>query len=510
MDNGLQITNETRAMIRAMLADPEIRKAYNTSLGLTAYDLQPQAKSLFPVITPLRNQIPRNFSNVRGDVATHWKAITGINTGAMTAVVSEGRRGGSVTTATQLLQVSYATIGLEDQLTEEAFLAARGFDNLEAIVPRNLLWALMIQEEIQIMGGDNTLALGTTGTPTLTGSTTGGTLTNQTWSVIVVGLSFEGYQRALVNLNVPVPTITRTVVGQGAAIGPVTETVAGGVAQKSANATVATTGSTGSIAATWAAQTGAVAYAVYWGLSGAEVLGAITTINSYVITAAAGGSQTAASLPSADNSYYNNNPIGLDGIWTYINKNLGSYLSTFATGVAGTGTPLTSDGAGGVTELNTAFKSMWDNYRVSPDELWCNSQEIASISKLVISGGGAPLYRFVMDGLQGAAGSNDKNKINAGTIVGSIYNRYTMEGGREIPIRLHPNMPPGSIMGWTQNLPYPMSNVTNVLEVRGQRDYYAVKWPPYTRSDEFGVYSRETLVNYFPPSQMGLTNVAPS
>ena len=57
--------------------------------------------------------------------------------------------------------------------------------------------------------------------------------------------------------------------------------------------------------------TGALGYAWFWGAAGSEVLGAITTINSLVITANAAGTQTAASLGSSDNS---TNALVFDGL----------------------------------------------------------------------------------------------------------------------------------------------------------------------------------------------------
>jgi hypothetical protein len=51
---------------------------------------------MIPVITPLRNLIPRVKGN--GGTATNWKAITGINTTNVGLGVSEGNRGGAITT----------------------------------------------------------------------------------------------------------------------------------------------------------------------------------------------------------------------------------------------------------------------------------------------------------------------------------------------------------------------------------------------------------------------------
>ena len=142
------------------------------------------------------------------------------------------------------------------------------------------------------------------------------------------------------------------------------DTFGGGVAKGSANATVVTTGATGSINASVTPVTGALGYAWFWGAAGSEKLGAITTINSVVITSTASGTQTAASLGTNDNSA---NALAFDGlIYQAIISGSGSYIYTMASGTPGIGTPLTSDSAAGIIEIDTVLKSMWDNYRLSP------------------------------------------------------------------------------------------------------------------------------------------------
>src|SRR5258708_711521 len=59
--------------------------------GLTFYDLEVGAKLLFPVLTPLRNMIPRVSG--KGGIQAAWRAVTGINTTGMRIGVSGGNRG---------------------------------------------------------------------------------------------------------------------------------------------------------------------------------------------------------------------------------------------------------------------------------------------------------------------------------------------------------------------------------------------------------------------------------
>jgi hypothetical protein len=225
------------------------------------------------------------------------------------------------------------------------------------------------------------------------------------------------------------------------------DTFGGGVAKVSPNATVPTTGATGSISASVAAVKGALGYAWFWGAAGAEALGAITTINSVVIGAAATGSQTAASLGTGDNSA---NALAFDGLITQaIKTGSGASIYTMSSGVAGVGSPLTADGSGGVMEIDTVLKAMWDSYRLSPDTMWVSSQEALNVSKKILAGSQNSAQRFVFETAQDVVGG--------GIMVRTYLNRFSMQGGSVVDIKVHPNMPAGTILFTTRALPYPLA-----------------------------------------------------
>ena len=62
-------TQETLDLMKESLA-----KNVTISTGLTAYDLQAPAKNLYPIITPLRNSLPRVQRLNPGDAA-RWRTI---------------------------------------------------------------------------------------------------------------------------------------------------------------------------------------------------------------------------------------------------------------------------------------------------------------------------------------------------------------------------------------------------------------------------------------------------
>ena len=456
--------------------------------GLTFYDLELGAKFLYPVLTPLRNQTPRVSG--KGGIQAAWRAVTGVNTNGMRIGVSAGNRGGVQAVSTQDYTAAYKGIGIETSADFEAQYAAQGFDDVRAIAGKTGLEACMIGEEVMILGGDTSLALGTTPTPTLAAATTGGTLASATYSVICVALTLDGVINGSVSGGIQAQ-ITRTNADSS------TDTFGGGAAQKSTNATVAVTGPTGSMTASVASVNGALGYAWFWGASGSEVLGAITTINSVGITANATGTQAASSLPSSDQS---TNSLAFDGYLTQALKTgSNAYISRQATGTAGTGTPLTADGAGGVVEIDGALQNLWNNYRLSPDTIWVNSQEALNISKKIVAGSSNSAFRFVINA--------DQDMLGGGIMVRTYLNRFSMAGGSTLDIKVHPNMPAGTLLMTTKTLPYPMNGVGNIAQVRCRQDYYQIEWPLRARRYEYGVYADEVLQHYFPPSMAVISNI---
>lgn len=493
--NPQEVINATLALIKSAHQTPNeaLAKAWTQSgsavSGITAYDLEAGAKLLYPVITPLRNSIPRVSG--AGGIQANWRGITGVNTGNLSVGVGGGNRSGVMSSTTKDYIAAYRTIGLEDFATFEAELAAQGFDDLKARAVEGLLRSLMIGEEKVILGGNGSVALGITPTPTVATGTTGGTLAALAYNVICVALAFDGYQSGSVSGGV-VGAVSRTNADGS------TDAYGGGSAQKSAAGAITTVGTTSTISASVVAVKNAVAYAWYWGVAGSELLGAITTINSVLITATAAGTQNASVLSVADNS---TNTLLFDGLLSQINTTgSNSYSFTMATGTAGTGTPLTSDSAGGIVEIDNALKAFWDNYRLSPTKIYVSSQEMLNITKKILAGSATAAQRFVFN--------SDQGMLAGGAMVRSYLNKFAMDGAVEIPVKLHPNMPSGTIMFYCDSLPYPLSNVSNVLQIRARRDYYQIEWPLRSRKYEYGVYSDEVLQNYFPPAFGMITNIA--
>lgn len=491
------VTQETLDMVKGALSQTsnDISKSITTANGLAAYDLQAPAKNLYPIYTPLRNKIARVAGGV--GVATNWRQVRAILGSGFdnNGWIPEGQRSGRMSYTTAAKAANYITIGEEDSVTFEAVNAGKTFEDVRASMAIRLLQKMMLKEENAILGGNVSVALGTPGTPTLSAGGSGATLPALTYSVIVVALTQEGYYNSSLANGV---ATTQTVTGADGA----TYVVNGGSSNKSTNATQAIT--LGQVlSASVTPIVGAVAYAWFVGGAGSETLQAITTINSATFSAPLAGSRQAATAVTADKS---TNTTGFDGLlasaWA---TGSGAVQIVQATGTAGTGTPLTASGRGSIVEIDTMLQSMWDQYQLSATVIYCNSQEVKNITTKVIGTGNSALIR--MTDSNGGAGFGN---ITAGGLVANYFNPFMPDGGKLIPIRIHPKVPPGTIVAYCEDLPiyYQNNEVQNVAEIKTRADYYQIDWPIRTRQYETGVYAEEVLAVYCPFAVATLTNIA--
>ena len=490
--NIAQSTQETLGLMKESLA-----KNVTLSTGLSAYDLQAPAKNLYPIVTPLRNALPRVARHNPGDAA-RWRTITSIVGSGYDAMgwVPEGQRTASMSYSAQAQVAPYLTLGEEDTVTFEAEAASQGFEDLNATATLRLLQKTMRKEETALLGGNASLALGTPAAPTLSASGSGATLPAATYSVIVVALSFEGYR----NSSISGVATSKTITGNDGA----TYTLNGGSSMRSANATQAVTLGQ-SLNAIAPLVNGAVAYAWYVGAASAETLQAITTINSAAFNAPLIPGQQAATAIITDNS--RNATLAFDGLLTVgFNPANSGYVQALASGTAGSGTFLTASGRGSVVEIDNMLVAMWNNYRLSPTALYVNAQEQKNITTKSLTSASGPLIRYnvAADGDNGGPYG-----VSASGVVRWYYNPFSVDGGFDIPVKVHPDLPPGTILALCERLPvwYQSNQTPNVAEVLTRRDYYRVDWPLRTRRREFGVYTEQTLAVYAPFGVGILTNI---
>ncbi len=353
-----------------------------------------------------------------------------------------------------------------------------------------------------LLSGNATLQLGTPVAPSASAAGTGGTLPAITYSIIVVALTGEGWRNmggiiGTVSSGAAVPT-TKTITGNDGN----SFVLNGGSSNKSPNVTQAvSSGQTLSVTlATIPA--GAVALAWFVGALGSETLQQVTTINSATFSAPLVTGTQAATAITADLS--TNSALAYNGFLSIgMTAANSAYYVTQATGTAGTGTPLTASGRGSVVEIDTMLKGMWDNSRISPSVIYVNSQEMKNITNKVLTNASGPLVHYQVDPTTGMP------NIHSGGGVRWYYNPFQVDGGNDIPIKIHPFLPPGTIMAVAEKLPawYQNNNVANTFEVMTRRDYYRIDWPIRTRRREFGVYAESVLAPYAPFAIGILSNI---
>jgi hypothetical protein len=485
-----------RAVLSAAGADPaSLEKSISTATGLVAFDLQAPAKNLYPAATPIRNCLPR----VQGGTgtATNWRQVNSLIGSGFDAMgwVPEGQRAGQMSYSTSSRAAAYATIGEEDTATFEAINAARNFEDIQASMAMRLLQKTMLKEEMALLAGNATLQLGTPQAPTAGAVATTATLPAATYSTIVVALTLEGVKNSTLASGV---AVTRTITGADGK----TFTLNGGSSNKSANVTQAITlGQALSVSV--APIQGAVAYAWFVGPAGSETLQAITPINSATFAVPLTTTGQPATAITVDSS---TNANAFDGLLTNALKaGSNAYVKALATGTAGVGTVLTASGRGSVNEIDDMLQGMWDAAQISPTVLYVNSRQLRDISTKCLSSASGPLVNYFMNGE-----GNLTSQLTSGGVIEYYFNPFLLDGGVKIPIKIHPNVPPGVILGWCEELPaqYQNSETPNVAEVKCRQDYYAIDWPITTRQRQKGVYCEEVLAVYAPFAMGVLSNIA--
>ncbi len=501
-----QFTAETMAMTKAALgnaySDANLlnKSTVSTATGLTYYDLRAPALLLTPLaLTPLVDRTPRKSKAGGAGLACHWKSILAVTGSGFDniAFVPEGARSGNLSYSATDVLATYTSMGEEGSISFEAESAAEGFEDANAQLSLIELLKFRRKEEVAILGANKTVRLGTPATPTASAAGSGGTIpATNTYYVSVVLLTQEGYSNFKSGGSVSIIE-QKTVTSAG---GNSTFTVNGGSSNVSAAVSQSvTSGQILTANATY--KTGAVAYAWYVGLVGAQTFQKVTTTATTTFSSLTTNLQSITAI-TGDHSYNDgtggSNPVtGMDGfLYTAFAAGSNAYVSNV-------GSTLTPSGSGTVVEIDTALQTMWDTYRISPTVIWVNSQQLTDIRNKCMANASTPLLRINHDA---SAGPYD---LKAGGTITTYFNPYGLNGGQSIPVMLHPDLTPGTILLYAEHLPsYYASNATPVVaEVLTRRDYYRIDWPLVTRERQYGIYAEEVLAVYAPFAVGILTNI---
>lgn len=448
--NPSDITQETiNSVVDVLKAGPSghympgqgvvVQKDITQATGLVAYNLEAPSKLLVPVMSPLRNRIPR-VGTGKG-TAAEWKVITALDTDRIDIFTAEGTKAATVNISVVPKSAGYRTISKGDNNTFQSQWAGKGFEDVKARNIIRLLAHVMIMEEQALLGADTTLPAVTA--PTVATVNGGGTIADGTYNVFV---------RAVTNVG-------RGRKSTGTSTGAISH---GGDAIINASTPVVP---------------GAVRYEWYVGTAAAERLEAVTQINSVSLTALAG---TGALVSATADTH--TDALAFPGLIRQITD--GGVVRTLATGTNGTGTTLA------LTDVDGLLQDQWDQWRANPDLIVVNSQQSVKLTNLVLAANGGPTLYVQTD-------KSEQGNLTGGYRVTHYVNKVT---GKAVPILTHPYLKPGSLLTLSFDMPFPAGDIGSVMEVETRQEYMQLDYPVTSPKWEYEVLVDQVLKLYFPGS----------
>lgn len=467
--------------------------------------------SQIPVNVPARNNtsaFPRTIAGMGSQVA-FWQTWLNINSSQYSAAVGRDYAGSMTQFLAQNVYAPYQPLSKAGRVTLDSVAVARNYVDALAQGEMQTLNQLFIAQDMNIINAQ-AWALPAIGTVGLAASTTGG-------GFLATGTVY-----------------VKVAPRSGANV------YDGGSGPAGAEVSIAVTGPAASVVATWAAVKGACAYDVYVGsATGVEYYYTTTTVGSVTITSVpTSGTSNAlptnimllstlrpgtgiqplaippvagnGTPPTVDTSYSVNYYNGVTA------STLGDYGAlgpvTPGTGTASGGIFIDNGGnapvltGGGVDIFDKINDQVWQAVQLSPTAYMVNSAQADEVSRLILASGSATTFLPPTD-------ADARTNLAGGGYIGRYINRAA--GGVAVQIEVHPRVPPGTIIGRTDRVPFPASNIGTVFEVRCQYDTmrfdYAANYNPGVQGGgsryDFEIRSMETLVNRAPGAQAIVTNV---
>lgn len=493
MFNGLrEDVAKTLEMIKAGLMKATLDQPTSATTGLQAYNLEAPAKTLVPRWTPLRNSIPRIGGGYA--IQANWKAVTDIDSSNTPIGVPEGKRNQAIAITTSDYNAVFKTFSAEASATWQAQWAGKNFEDAVSRARQSGLHKFFVSEEQVILGGNTTstgIALGTTSTPTIVKSTTGGSISVAAVHVMCIALTHDGFKASSVANGVAIQT---TVTPED---GSATYTVNRGKAAISAEASeTGMTGSTNKLTITSAAKRGAVAYAWYIGTATGAAnlrLYSITTTNVLVLTENPPGTGQLANVAGLSTDYSQDQYV-CDGLITQISKSgSNGYWKSLDNAT------LTADGKGGIVEFNDLLIDRFVNYKVSSYDIILSPKMLDKAGQLMRTGTTSTPFTVNVS-------AGDGNIRGGGRAI-SYLHPIT---GEELRLVAHPDLADGTIIFKLLDLGplYSDDRIPNVWQMLMRQDYMSVEWPLKTFKYELAVVTDGVLQGYFPAGNGIICNVA--
>lgn len=490
---GVGMTNrQTIAAIQQ--GDVQRDQAYvGSNANWTGYYLEPAAKYIFPLNTPVRNMLPR-VSSVGID-QINWRAITDVFGGNGPSVGSfilqQQGTPQKLTYNWANLSNVFKMIAAQDVVTFESEIYGRMFEpDVRAKVAAKLIPALMLGQETWYLNAGQKL-WAPAPPSNISNAGTGGTITAATYWVIVTAVNANG------------------------------ETLAYGGSTPTA-ATTTTTGTTSTVTFNINRVPNAASYNVYvgtgstqpanssmWRQSATTQFGGANALNDpgglaqgyFTVTATAAfatsgtaystvvtAGNTATAFKSTDSNTLNA-PLTFDGIQSLIYANAGAGSTI---GVGGE-TPLVRQASATDKKLvqddiDGLLEAMNLNSQADPEYLLCGIKDHKALTRIVASGTN---FRVTSD-------NSRMDSLTGGARATKYINQTT---GRVMDIVMVPYLMQGTIIALSMNLPFPVAEIEKPpLRVEYNRDLWAVEYPPdqsHPTQWAYTAFGNETVVNQY-------------
>jgi hypothetical protein len=499
-----------------------------SNLGLNAYNLEAEAKSLIPYNAPFYKSTPRVTSDP-GGTAVNWKAVLASSPGIVT--LPEALRAASMSLLEKDYSASFKTTAVEVSVSQFAQQAGRTFQDNLGFAQFSALQTFLRAQDQQLLcdgnsgpssAGGNGFALGVTSTPVVS-LVSGGSIPQSTpITAFAVALTNFGLRAQ----NDPVMN-SEIVAGVVKGLTPKVELVnatgtdiyaSGGTAIVSlASNTVTTSSGSKSVSIAIPAMLGAPGFAIYVDStddsspaeSNAYFQGIFNT-NTIVLTSLVSGTQELSTVTGLATDYsYDTNAVDSYIAWALNWNEPPSGYSAFASYYEDLGgETLTGDGAGQIEQFTEIAAYLYDNYKSAPDRILIASQNVsggslrAEIQKAILNGASPSASRLNFDVEQG--------KVTSGTMDWSYEWPYSYDGTpTNIVIEVMPWLQPGQIIFQTTRNPYPQfsGQIPAAFEVHCLLDTFSVLWPVTQYEQSLGIANFTATKAYLPHVAAVLQNV---
>ena len=447
------------------------------NVGFTPFDLQDSIEFLVPVMTPLRNSIPRRkaqgqavqIRQITGYSNSRTGGVPNLNTFFNSATNTSTYNGitlnrpNTISYSADALVVPFVENGISDSVEYQAQFAAQGFTDLRQLSNTAAIYSHMLGEENNILNSTSAVlpVAGVTATTANGGTATG--LPAGTYTPLVTISSSFGESEAL--------TGESTTVEAGESVTVTLNSV----------------------------PVGAVALNVYVTVSGIHYVGRTTSTASGSFPVLFAVTPTLPST-SADNGsspayQFGGTALGTTGYTGMISTLLGNGSTPAAAGyVKAVNGPLGTAAPFG--EINTMLVEMWETNRAQPGTLYTSGRIQAALLAEIQQQGSATSYRAnYMTG-------------DDGIIVGGAVTGITSPvGGPALNIVAHPFIPEGVVIAHSTTLPSPVSGVPGTATIDNVCDLTTIEWPQIGMSYDLSTYQYGAFVFHTPGFDGILTGI---